>query len=596
MPAPSKSLSPRAVEAWSGATEIQKGHSYIRNMTALTAEPGPGGAVLRGVARGRELYQVQATISGGTVARASCSCPVGGGGHCKHAAALLSRYAQSSGDFVALRPLNETLGSLNTEQLQTLIGQMLLLAPHLRVLVDALAGRGQVGSATGKVSTIPALFTQIEADYGHRDDGYDQWNDWDDEGPDTTALETVLDEANAQRDTKPAAALAVYLQMISSVETAYETWADADEGAFDHLLMEAIGGVMALVSGDRLAEPGRTDAVEALLALENPYLLTQTSQLTDFAAQLQPSEYAALKHLLQQLHDHSRERHIREQVVRALLKLVPVNQQTPAQRESVVLSSGNLEEITEYFLGSEAPGARERLSSYLQSSFQPLEPIFGLIENHEAGDLLEEVIQARLLRRGSPGELSAESHWLFVRLAGSGRIEAAAALAERGLLSSADPRWEALLMSVSEDWARDWPRLLAAMTKQRALCDAVLKLLLTGAHELSEAMSFDLQYATHISSARRAQLAEALTQHSEVQSAETQHPETRLRAAEIRFELAERLVAVRGRANYQEAAEQLKMMAALIGPAQTAEKIRGLVRTNSHLAALKEELRRAGLL
>src|SRR5262245_38798024 len=44
-------------------------------------------------------YRVEATLAGGRVVEADCSCPVGGGGSCKHVAAVLLAWLHDPGDF-----------------------------------------------------------------------------------------------------------------------------------------------------------------------------------------------------------------------------------------------------------------------------------------------------------------------------------------------------------------------------------------------------------------------------------------------------------------------------------------------------------------
>lgn len=588
----SQSLTTAAAAAWSGATELHKGRSYIRTLSGLTLEPvspqsastqsGAGGVVIRGEAQGQERYQIQATLQAGRVTRADCSCYVGSGGHCKHTAALLSRYVQAPGDFRQLTALSELLGQLSTEQLRDLIGTLLTLVPSLRLVVDAV-GRSSSAGASAQVAAIPALFAQIEADYGHRDDGYDQW---DDEGPDTSALDTVLEEADAQQGSNPAAALAVYLQMIGSAETAYETWADSDEGLFDHLLSGAVDGIMSLVTGGRLVEPARSDAVEAVLALENLYLLAQAQALGDFAAALGVPERAALTRLLEQLRDQTRSDHQRGQVAHALLRLVPADQQTPAQREAVLLSSGDLEQITEHFLNSGDPGARGRLSRYLHDSSQSLEPVFGLIQSHEAGELLEQVISNRVAKRQWMTALHPETHWLFEHLASTGRRKEAAELARRGLSDSLDVHWERLLRAVSFDWQADWAALFKSVTGTPHQLNGMMKLLLSGEHDIAEAEQFDRQYGNSLSVTYRTALAGQLAAE----------PGQQARAAEIYLEVARDLIAARGRENYRAAVALLLHLSALLGAAQAQAVIGDIALRHNNLPSFKDELRKASLL
>jgi len=99
MPNTPATLSPEAVLAWSDQQEVQKGRSYVPDLDELTAQPGAAGLTLTGSAYGQEAYRVQAVLSSNQVVRGQCSCPVGGGGRCKHMAAMLTRYSESPEGF-----------------------------------------------------------------------------------------------------------------------------------------------------------------------------------------------------------------------------------------------------------------------------------------------------------------------------------------------------------------------------------------------------------------------------------------------------------------------------------------------------------------
>src|SRR5262249_39111088 len=76
-------------------------------------------------------YRVAVTLSSKGIATAECSCPVGEGGRCKHAAALLVAWLETSEDFVAVEAVDVALGRLSQTELITLIRRMMRRAPDL---------------------------------------------------------------------------------------------------------------------------------------------------------------------------------------------------------------------------------------------------------------------------------------------------------------------------------------------------------------------------------------------------------------------------------------------------------------------------------
>ncbi|GAA4007443.1 SWIM zinc finger family protein [Deinococcus rubellus] len=595
-------LSAAVVLLWSGANEVKKGRSYVRHLDQLTAEPLDVGWQLGGHAYGTDDYRTSATLEKNRVARARCSCPVGGRGGCKHVAALLTRFSESPGDFQRLSPLSEMLAPLSAEALRGLVEQLLVAAPDLRVLAERLAsGRAPQGSQS---VSITSLFFQLE-----RRQPQNHWDD--DEGLDTTALDGVMDEADVLWETQPEQALAIYLEMLEQIEQATTGWAEAYGDPFEELFQSAVDGVLSLVGEARLAEPVRSQAVAAIFNIKNLLGLVGSDELADFAAELSQTEHAGLLRHLQQAHDRSRFQYEREQLAQTLLKLIPKACQTPAQREALLLSNGDDVQVAEYFLtddpqtGQPDLAQRRKLLNYFTqtSPLSPLEPLFGLFEHHAAESVLEQILAVRLGQPHAFRHFSPEHHWLLSRYAATQRREQAFELAWKGLLATASPEWERLAQSVSLDWARDWKKALAAFEQRPGLNGLgnaqLLALLLEGDHDLSEVEAYDRRHQGRYASAyiisgmlgrsvvsMREQLAQQL---GEV-------PDHHARAADIYLDLAAQLTSQRGREQYRAAAQHLRRLAALIGKEAAREKIAAFAGANKNLRALQEELHKARLL
>ena len=572
MTPPAEALAADAVLAWAGETSISRGRTYVRELDGLVAQPGPSGLSVSGTAYGQDAYQVRAMVQAGQVIGGHCSCPVGGGGTCKHAAALLTRYAELPGDFQQVPPLSELLDPLTTGQLHRLIEQMLRASPELLSLIY------RSGPLAAQAASIPALFRLVKRHY------HDGWQ-YEEEGLDTSDLVAVLDEADALRMAQPQQALSVYVEMVRNIEAAYETWAEADDEPFDELMLAAVGGLLTLIREGQLDDDDRTQAFSVLTSLEDPVHLARSSVLADVTEALSESERAGLQRQFQKLYDDANTSY-RPVFARALMHVIPQSQQTPAQREALLLTSRDTLELIRFYLGSDDPDAHAKLVTYLTSSNALLEPYMTLFEELAAESVLEQVIVQRLTRRGGPGRPGAEARWLFDRYVASGRREQAYKLAKTGLLDTADVGWERLLRQVSPNWVKDWNAVFAALKKKTMLREQVLQLLLTAEHPPRDAEAFDRQQNGNFSVHLRAELATRLARD----------PEMRNRAAELYFELAERLVNLRGRNNYIEAARYLVSMQQVIGDEGAKAHVLTLSQKYKNLPSFQDELRKARLL
>ncbi|MFU8771656.1 MAG: SWIM zinc finger family protein [Anaerolineales bacterium] len=88
-------LSTTDIQDWVGLASFRKGQSYFLQNAII--EPRRQGMTLKSQCRGSSTpyYTVGVTMDANGIARANCSCPVGGGGHCKHVAALLLTWLTS---------------------------------------------------------------------------------------------------------------------------------------------------------------------------------------------------------------------------------------------------------------------------------------------------------------------------------------------------------------------------------------------------------------------------------------------------------------------------------------------------------------------
>ncbi|NTY02344.1 SWIM zinc finger family protein [Deinococcus sp. JMULE3] len=157
-----------------------RGASYTNGLTRLTRQPDGDDQHLRGTAHGTDHYELLVTLRAGKVRDAVCSCPVGGGGRCKHVAALLRRALIRPGDFIALPSLDDLLGPLDAPALRGVIRRMLDRVPDLlSVLLSA------PGASGGLAERLTLAFATVD---------YDPEHDWDDEGADLSDIDAMIDE------------------------------------------------------------------------------------------------------------------------------------------------------------------------------------------------------------------------------------------------------------------------------------------------------------------------------------------------------------------------------------------------------------------
>ncbi len=117
------------------ARSVSRGRTYARN-GAIVA-PQAQGNILKGQCYGSRAtpYHVSAEFSTTSLVTASCTCPVGGGGACKHVAALLFAWINDSSQFVATSSLRQKLESRSKNQLLDFIEQLVRQHPEITTTI-----------------------------------------------------------------------------------------------------------------------------------------------------------------------------------------------------------------------------------------------------------------------------------------------------------------------------------------------------------------------------------------------------------------------------------------------------------------------------
>jgi uncharacterized Zn finger protein len=129
-------LSVKDIQDWVGQASYRKGESYFHQDAIM--EPRRQGSTFKASCLGSSAlsYRVQATLDADGIADAECSCPVGNGGHCKHVAALLLAWLDNPESFAQIADTQTALEQRSKPELITLVRQMLQRYPDLEYLLQ----------------------------------------------------------------------------------------------------------------------------------------------------------------------------------------------------------------------------------------------------------------------------------------------------------------------------------------------------------------------------------------------------------------------------------------------------------------------------
>jgi uncharacterized Zn finger protein/tetratricopeptide (TPR) repeat protein len=144
---PERKLTIADISDWVGSRSFDRGLAYARSGHVI--DPRREGDVLRSGCWGSAAYpyQVEIVLGPEGIEDGSCSCPVGGGGRCKHAAALLLTWLGHSEEFPEVKDISASLDQLSKEELIALIRRMLARSPELHGLLEIEVARPREGEA-----------------------------------------------------------------------------------------------------------------------------------------------------------------------------------------------------------------------------------------------------------------------------------------------------------------------------------------------------------------------------------------------------------------------------------------------------------------
>ena len=130
-------VSAETIAAWVGPRSFQLGRSYFENEAVFDLRRQGGSLKARCQGSMPQPYRLRVAFGPEGIEAADCSCPVGGGGHCKHVGALLLAWLDQPDAFREVAELDADLERRGKGELIALIKRMLRLQPDLETLLEA---------------------------------------------------------------------------------------------------------------------------------------------------------------------------------------------------------------------------------------------------------------------------------------------------------------------------------------------------------------------------------------------------------------------------------------------------------------------------
>ncbi len=228
------------IRRWTGDESFKRGQRYFHQGAVLN--PRCAGMTLKAQCQGSrpQPYRVQITLEPKGIAFGDCTCPVGGGGHCKHAAALLLTWLEDADAFVNVEDMATTLDRRGKAELIDLIAKMVERYPDLEMLVE-LPVPGEAGSKPMDAESIQRQVRRIFSSAGY------EWGAASDVALDLGNVVDVGDGYVEREDWRTAAV--VYETIMREVLDQYPSMHD-EEGDLHEVVNRCVGGLGECLSAE----------------------------------------------------------------------------------------------------------------------------------------------------------------------------------------------------------------------------------------------------------------------------------------------------------------------------------------------------------
>ncbi len=584
------------IRAWTSEASFGRGDNYFRQGNILS--PRRQERTLRAECLGSQPspYRVKVTLGETGIAAGSCSCPIGTGGHCKHAVALLLTWLHEPERFTEMETLATALEGLAREELVALIQKMVMRYPDLESMLTLKTLSKPSTAQTLSPEPIRNQVTRALFSHGH---------DWQSGHYISAELSEIvaLGDGFAEREDWANAAL-VYMTIAETVRAAYDQIFDHD-GDVIVVVADCVAGL-----GDCLkAAPdlaSRTEILRTLFDLyqwdtglggygaadEVPGLLLDIARsderrvLSGWVREALPASSTAEDRFY---HDWQR------RTLGGFLLDLEADQLNNEQYLELCRETGRYEELIDRLLGSgratEAVAEAKRFPDYQLST------LADLFVAHGHGDLAQTLVTDRWEQSEDSRLLS----WLQRYAEQHGQPERALELAQmqfwqgpsvagyQELRRLAEPlgRWSALSAKVlSRLAAEGYDDQLVRIHLEEGAAEAALQAFEVLAEKEEQRRQSQIG-GWSTAAALRLPVATAI---------EASHP---WKAVALIKPIVDDLIAARGRGNYARAARHLQTVRDIYAAQGAMEEwqafIGDLKEENRRLPALQDELKKAGL-
>lgn len=228
------------VRRWTDEAFFGRGQGYFHSGHIFDARLQGNTLKARCLGSGPAPYHVEVTLGREGIVSGECSCPVGAGGYCKHAVALLLTWVHERDTFLEVEELESALERRSKTDLVTIVRRMIARYPDLESLLDLPI----VGEAGADRPLDPDVIRRqaSSAFYGV---GYDDWGAVYDIARQLLGLVAIGDDYAECGQWRNAAS--VYEIVMREVLDSYRMV--QDEGGDLHIVVsECVGGLGACLA------------------------------------------------------------------------------------------------------------------------------------------------------------------------------------------------------------------------------------------------------------------------------------------------------------------------------------------------------------
>jgi len=571
------------ISRWTGGRSFERGQTYFRQ--GAIYNPIRRVSMLKAQCMGSqpEPYHVEIELGAEGIVTGRCSCPVGEGGRCKHAAALLLTWVSRPKDFLELEDLQTLLRKRDKEDLIRLVRRMIERHPDLESLLEL--------PAPDRAETVkridPELIRRqvIGAFRSAGDDWRDAWN-----------IARQLDGALKMGEDYAQAgdlhnARTVYQAVAWEILQNYET-VQEEEGELVDVVNQCIEGIKPCLAAT--ADPDEREAI--LRGLFDLYRwdvdyggIGAGEEVPEIIIELAtPEEKELIAEWVQEAMPEggSWSQDYHRQIYGGFLLDLTGEELDDESFLAICRKTGRLQDLVARLL--DLNRTAEAVNEARTADDSDLLSLAGLFEAQNNGNLVEELIQDR--SKTSKDRRLVE--WLKQRAARRGDIPEALRLAEQLFWVHPSVKGYEEIKSMARQLSR-WdelrPQLMNRLEENRQYA------LLIEVHLLEEEIDSALKTLKHSSALNRAWEGSPLSIRV-AGAAEKSRPHE---AITLYVEAADRIIKARDRKNYAQAVEHLGRVRALyrsLGEEKTWQSfIADLREKNRRLTALKDELNRGGL-